>query len=358
MKNFFLIVLVIGLICAISCAKETSQPNPDQEWTELAPSNYPGSSSAVVVGKNIYSILGLNGVIRTQMEEYSTVTGKWTVKSSPSIQRYFFATAVMKEKIYLLGGVVGNSLTNTTNSVEMYDPLTAKWTQKASMNEGKFGSFAFVINDKIYAVGKDIIEEYDTTKNEWIIKYSGLMNREGAGITVLNNKIYIVGGKTPDASSALTDVEEYDPYTNKVTIKASLLSPVCFPYLGVYKNNIYLLWGTDEGGCAGTNSVQAYNPDNNIWETKSPFPCPRADIQVVFANEKFYLTGGWLNGKFVDNFEEYDPAQDKWTIRTPMPSPRNYHNAVSIDGKIYVFGGKSDVASNLTSTYVYVTKDN
>jgi N-acetylneuraminic acid mutarotase len=75
------------------------------------------------------------------------------------------------------------------------------------------------------------------------------------------------------------------------------------------------------------------------WKKGAPFPEPDEELYGVPANGKFYVIGGWGDGKARGVNYEYDPATDKWTKKSPMPHPAHHAALAAVNGKIYAFGG-------------------
>ncbi len=73
--------------------------------------------------------------------------------------RSSFAIAVYDDKIYVIGGTVGNGFVGNN---EVYDPLTNSWETKASMPTPRADLSANVVNDKIYLIGG---KKYSSSKS-------------------------------------------------------------------------------------------------------------------------------------------------------------------------------------------------
>jgi len=75
------------------------------------------------------------------------------------------------------------------------------------------------------------------------------------------------------------------------------------------------------------------------WKKGAPFPEPDEELYGVSASGKFYVMGGWGDGKARGANYEYDPATDRWTRKAPMPRPAHHGAVAAVNGKIYAFGG-------------------
>jgi len=90
----------------------------------------------------------------------------------------------------------------------------------------------------------------------------------------------------------------------------------------------------------GKNEV--YDTETDTWETKTPMPTPRSNIQANVVNGKIYLIGGETNGTLN---EVYDPEMDTWTTEAPMPTSSSGYASAVVNNKIYV------IDSNLNQIY-------
>lgn len=131
---------------------------------------YPGV--AVVKGK-IYAVGGLDHLWAplNTAERYDPHANQWEAISSMSTARWSLGVAVLNDQLYAIGG--SDNRESCSNSVEMYDPDMDRWDQAvAPMNAGRRCLGVAVVNDTIYVVGGRVtnsIEYYDRDKNRWIV---------------------------------------------------------------------------------------------------------------------------------------------------------------------------------------------
>jgi RHS repeat-associated protein len=207
--------------------------------------------------------------------EYSITNDKWTQRADMSIERAKIGSAVLDNKLYVIGGIakVGddthpNAYLSTTNLVETYDPQTDTWVTKRNFPYDAHSMAAVALNQKIYTFGGkggDVysdVYEYNPSTDQWSYKTVLQTARYGAGAVALNGKIYVIGGFN-SAGAALTSVEVYDPSTNTWDRSKAPL-PMGRGYSGVVADNgIYVIGGSD--GYTPVNTVYQYNPTDNRW---------------------------------------------------------------------------------------------
>ncbi|MGB9914011.1 MAG: Kelch repeat-containing protein [Candidatus Bathyarchaeales archaeon] len=209
-------------------------------------------------------------------------------------------------------------------------------------------------------------------ENEWAVKAPMQIARGGVGVAAVDGKIYAIGGISNNTQLSIN--EEYNPATNTWTTKTPMPTARSGFAIAVYKNKIYCIGGTvgDSNnvvsGFTGANEV--YDPTTDKWETKTPMPTPRADLEACVVDGKIYLIGGkayWGTEPFYHELnvtEVYDPETDTWTTASSMPIPVFGYAAAVVDDKIYIMGGARQFQEGLanvtivSSTQVYDTKSN
>jgi hypothetical protein len=73
----------------------------------------------------------------------------------------------------------------------------------------------------------------------------------------------------------------------------------------------------------------------------------------ILTNGQVLVTGGYINGSYLNSAELYDPSTGYWTITGHMNTARYQHTAsVLTNGKVLVAGG-IDNANELKSAELY-----
>ncbi len=171
------------------------------------------------------------------------------------------------------------------------------------------------------------------------------------GIAVVNDRIYTIAGNN-QWGKTLTVNEMYDPITNTWITKAPVPITRRDFATAVYQNKIYCIGGYTKNSTdtawqpSGINQV--YDTATDTWETKSPMPIDRWQLDAYTINNKIYLVGGEPDASL--NMV-YDPLADNWTTASPIQyseivnygwPPVTYNGAYGIsaalDNKIYWIG--------------------
>ena len=110
-------------------------------WVTLAPpfpratmnDSEVGTLAGGAIGGKFYVMggdFGNNG----RLSVYDPATNRWTPKTPLGLARHGMATAVLGNKLYVMGGYrVRNNLFETLDVTIVYDPVTNLWTRRASL---------------------------------------------------------------------------------------------------------------------------------------------------------------------------------------------------------------------------------
>ena len=194
-------------------------------WKALAPMpTKRGSPNAAVVGGKIYVIGGAGlhpGSKETALhparpqrvlgvnEVYDPATNTWATRSPMPTTRNHAAAGVVNNKIYVIGGRVGNAFitrASNTDVVEEYDPATDQWGDlKAPMPTARSATAWGTHKGRIYVAGGEVrtdrlsatyraVEAYDAATNRWISMPPMQYSRHGLAGDVLGNRLYLTSG--------------------------------------------------------------------------------------------------------------------------------------------------------------------
>ena len=175
------------------------KPMPISRWYHMA----------TAYNQKIYVIGGISGTGRsrkalTKVEIYDSVKDTWSEAKPLPTPKQGGAAATVKEKIYVIGGRTGAGDSGyATKSVDIYDPIKNSWTSGKAMPEARTGIQSAVIDNRIYVVGgaargnaTNSIDVYDLSTEKWSRMASMKYARTGHGVCSIGKKIFIIGGAT------------------------------------------------------------------------------------------------------------------------------------------------------------------
>lgn len=310
---------------------------------------------------------------------------KWEVISKLPTHREDFSTAVVGDKIYLIGGTLFENRQGPfgLSTVEVYDPKTNTWRRVKDMPTSRAVPATAVIDNKIYVIGgysgidrrivniktSVAVEVYNPRTDTWERKTDMRLPRYQFGIGVVAGKIYAIGGyvlpqnREPEEPGRVDLVEVYDPALDTWAKRANMPTKRDGFGVGVVNRHIYAIGGRGwpQVGAGGPflKIIEEYDPKINRWRQKNQMPDLRLSFSAVVVDDGIYLIGGfiWQNRvpQYLATVDIYNPEIDEWRDIPLLPMPVLPFGAAVVNGKIYVFGGKGKDRELITNVFVFDT---
>lgn len=302
----------------------------------------------------------------------------WELRTQLSTERITFATAVVGNKIYLIGGTLyadvkpGKAVWGPYGSsiVEMYDTQTNTWQRVADMPTPRHGAKAAVVNGTIFVFGgwngKDVdfanrkypvsVEAYNPQTDTWIEKKEMPVSRVEFDIGVVDGKIYIIGGaiRRDGGGKRIGRVDVYNPATDTWVAGREMPTPRSSLGVEVVGNRIYAIGGRGWPPVRiGPHLmvIEEYDSRSRQWQKKGDMLDTRDSFATVVVRNSIYLIGGVILAGFPHEYlasvNVYDPQKDVWSEIPAMPIPLVPNGAAAVNGRIYVFGGSGDVGKGV-----------
>jgi N-acetylneuraminic acid mutarotase len=242
------------------------------EWTSKTSMPTARSDFGIAVYQNkIYVIGGTTGpgetwgssLITGATEVYDPETDTWQTKTSMPTPRQGLEANVVTDRIYLIGGVryVGGYIHPGFDENEVYDPATDSWITKAPLPTAVWGYSSAVVDNKIYLIGGGnktsdgtfpvtLNQIYTPATNTWNFGQSiptGLWHAAAGATTDVfaPKRIYVLGGSYYDAAYNLT--QTYDPEVDAWTTGTPMPTPRWSLGVAVIDDELYAIGGKTEG---------------------------------------------------------------------------------------------------------------
>ncbi|ODN04215.1 Kelch-like protein 18 [Orchesella cincta] len=264
------------------------------------------------------NLLNYSGDSISTVEVYDPLTDRWKVAEAMKMLRSRVGVAVMKNRLYAIGGFNGQERLAT---VEVYDPNTKAWSKVAPMNFRRSAVGAAALNDRLYVCGGydgtsslNTVECYYPEKNDWMMTTSMTKHRSAAGVVAFQGYIYALGGH--DGLSIFDSVEKYDPQTGQWTPVAPMLTKRCRLGAASLNNKLYVCGGYD--GSTFLRSVEVYDPIADLWTEIAPMSLMRSRVALVANLGKLWAIGGYDGASNLSTVEVYDPVKNTWKNAPPM----------------------------------------
>ena len=260
------------------------------------------SGFGIAVYQNkIYVIGGQNDVLDfTRVNEvYDPATDTWETRTRHPAPRAGFCANVVNGKIYLIGGFASFfSPFPAAYETYVYDPETDTWTEKTSTPTAVSNYASAVIDNKIYVIGGRYVPDmitynltqiYDTETDTWSYGTSlqTPISDAATGATTgvfAPTRIYVLGG-TSIAGNDLNQI--YDPETDTWSTGASMPTSRARLAVAVVNDTLYAIGGRNAGNFLAVN--EQYTPVDYIPEFPSWIILPlfvTATLFVLFLNKK------------------------------------------------------------------------
>ena len=330
----------------------------------------------VIVASVVVFILSVVQIESFAAEEWERITQLPT-------KRWEFSTAVVEDKIYLIGGSLFENHGGPfgLSTVEVYDTQTNTWERVADIPTPRTNAKAAVVDGTIYVFGgynskdnflenwkmADHIEAYDPLTDTWTRKNEMPISRFYFGLGVVAGKVYLIGGTTglgEGQEQRMDRVDIYDPGTDTWAKGPKMPTRRDPGGVAVVSNRIYVIggegWPLPQGWGAGPflGSIEEYDPINRQWEKKQNLLEVKNWFSSVVVKDAIYLIGGYtLEGGLqeVASVNVYYPRTETWSEISALPNPLSAFDAATVNGKIYVFGSLGAGVEFSTDVLVYDT---
>nr|CAD7263904.1 unnamed protein product [Timema shepardi] len=269
---------------------------------------------------HIFAVGGLTktGDSVSTVEVFDPAAGRWQLAEAMSMMRSRVGVAVMRNKLYALGGYNGQE---RLSAVEVFDPLKRVWNRITSMRCRRSAVGAAAFNDQLFACGGydgvsslNTVECYTPDNDNWTPVASMLKHRSAGGVAAFQGFIYALGGH--DGLSIFDSVERYDPLLGQWSSVVSMLTRRCRLGVASLNSKLYVCGGYD--GSTFLQTVEMFDPATNQWKYVAPMNVMRSRVALVANLGKLWAIGGYDGVTNLSTVEVYDPNTDSWSFVAPM----------------------------------------
>lgn len=280
---------------------------------------------------------------------FSVLPLAWITLTSMPAPRLEFASAVLNDLIYIIGG--RDALAPVTPktpfaSVQVYDPSDDTWSTAPSLPIPLARPGAVVVNSKIYVIGGegqggiggDSVYEFDPASQLWATKTSMPEARTDTAVATQGGLIYVVGGGNAGFTS--NSLFRYDPAMDEWTAESPMSESREGASAAAVGGQVLVYGGSTTAHVpdAGYRRVlESYDPIMDIWIERQPGQ-PRRDMGVAVVNDVMYVFGGSNVSRTLEIVNSFDDTSNSWSPEAPLAVSQGYNRAEALNDKIYVFG--------------------
>jgi N-acetylneuraminic acid mutarotase len=306
-------------------------------------------------------------------------SGQWTSKAVLPEPISDYQAVSHKNHVYVIGGQKGCSGSATcagtvVNTVYQYDTKLDKYdTTKTAMPAVRYRYASAVVGDKIYIIGGLTADDngmlkttliYDITNDSWSTGPNMATGRSDTCAAVVGSKIYVVGGYSKISSPGPITLDSVEVLDTAAASPAwatapSLPAPRGDITCASSGGKAYAIGGfydpnaSDADGWSTTaffDTMFEFTPGAAAWVEKAKMPSSRGDkAAVTMSDGSIIVVGGETNtGETHDAaqsqvaahpVEQYYPAHDTWVAKASIPTARFRFGAAVVDDIVYAMGG-------------------
>ncbi len=274
-------------------------------------------TATVALAGKLYVIGGFDETLAVvdTLQTFDTASCAWSL--GPTLPRpvHHANAAVHGGRIYVLGAMEGTSFT-AVGHVWSWAPGEATWTQHAAMPAGqqRGAGVTATIDDRIYLVGGlrggsvTQVSSYDPATDTWDTTLPPLpVTRDHGCGGVVGGTLYMTGGRSTSITGLQGEVYAYTPGGAWET-KAAMPTPRGGTACGVVDGLHIVVVGGEGNGAAASGvfpQVEVYTPGTNTWTALDPMVTPRHGMGAAGIGNSLYVPGGATVQAFgaVDTFE-------------------------------------------------------
>jgi N-acetylneuraminic acid mutarotase len=283
-------------------------------WTSKAPMPTPRREFAIAVyGNKIYCIGGETDDVTTGINEvYDTETDTWETMTAMPTARHGMDANVVGGMIYVISGGQRFDIYpyySCSGKNEVYDPKKDTWTEKASIPTGRIRAASAVVDDRIYILGGqaglfvggwyDFNQVYDTKNDSWTTAAPVPVGFDAASAAATTGvfapkRIYVFGGFTEASYTPQNLTQVYNPESDSWSSGVPMLTPHASFDVAVVNDELYVISGSQANMKPPSVENEKYTPVGyGVSDfSSSPSPSPSSSTPELQQPEPFPLT--WI----------------------------------------------------------------
>lgn len=310
------------------------------------------------------SILGLIGIsvaLRPSTSVAATRIFAWNSAAPAPIERFESQGLAVNGKLYLFGGFYNAEIQATTRA-DVFDPKTNSWVRIADMPEAITHAGQASDGERIYLVGGYVgdspgpstahVWTYTLASDTWSAGPALPAARGGGGAVLVGRSLHFIGGATR-GTTVESAVDQGDHFVLNLdggtswTQAAPLPNPRNHIAVVALNGKIYVIGGQHRNneGTENQEQVDVYDPATDSWTRAANLPRPHSHTSAstfIMANRIISVGGSGndgRNGTPLASVLLYDPQTDVWIALPPLPEGRKTPVADAIDEQIVVATG-------------------
>jgi Kelch motif protein len=257
----------------------------------------------------------------------------WTLAQAMSQRRSYVAAAEVRGRIYVAGGMVGET-GRPLATFSRFDPASDSWTTLRQLPEATRAAAAAAIDRTIYVVGGttlagNVARLYAWSGSGWRLRAPLPAPRFNHSAVAVGGRLYVLGGLDDDGRET-RDVYVYEPRTNRWSRATRLPRPMHAFGTVVFRDEIWVLGG--RRGDRVLRETSIFDPRTGRWRAGPVMPRP---MELLGAT----AVGDEIHAIWESTYQIYDAGSGTWRAGPRPLVTRHALQAFYAGGAIYTIGG-------------------
>ena len=267
-------------------------------WSDNEPIPTPRHEFATaLVGRDVYVMAGFVGGASTvpTVEVYDTKADSWASAPPLPYAPNHAMGAAHRGIPYILGGYVAALSLPSDMFMALAD---GGWIEMPEMPEARAAGATAMIKDKLYVVGgigpNGVVDEmliFDFDNGQWSTEPGPPMAREHLGVVAKGPFLYAIGGRVGSPDTNMSIVDRLDTRTGKWKSLTPLPYTTSGHAVTVTKNGYIVVLG-GEGASGSFSDAFAYDIAGDSWVKLPQLDPPRTGFGAVAIGTRVHAIGG------------------------------------------------------------------
>lgn len=257
----------------------------------------------------------------------------WELAPPMTKRRSYVAAAEIGGRIYVAGGMVGNT-GRRLDGVEVFDTKAESWSTLTRLPEPVRAAAGVAVGRRFFVLGGTIeggggrqVFVYDVDRRRW--SHGPALPRAlyNHAAVAVGDRIYALGGYDTQGEE-LRGVYVLD--RGRWRTAPSLPRPVHAFGAVVFRGEIWVVGG--RRGSRTLREVWIFDPKRERWREGPPMPKPMDLLGAA-------VVGDQIHAVWERRYQIYDASEDRWRAGPAPLEPRHALSLFDVGGTLYAIGG-------------------
>ena len=308
--------------------------------------------AAAVIG--IVAVTGGGETTEPASQTAGTIEGgaAWRPLDDAPTARQQAAGAWLDGKVWVVGGLEGESASTATTSVEAFDPATESWSDGPDLPVPLHHAVARNFQGQLVVIGGWISDQpgdlpgetsgrvYALRDREWVRLPDLNHARSAAAAAVVGGELIVTGGQAD--GELVPQVEAFDG--ERWRDVAPLPTPREHLAAASDGRYVYVLGGRELSSESNLGTLERYDPVSDRWTELPSMPTPIGSFDAAIAMGHLIAVGGEEPLGVSGKVEAYDLQTRKWSSLPPLGVPRHGLTVALHGGLLYALVGAEETA--------------